>query len=129
MCHHVCRLSITITLPIVAKRFTIVAKRVSCVYNCCQTGPPVFPIVAKGGLLCLQTGDNIPIVVKRGPLCFQASRGQKRQDVRICARVQIVEAAQKIDLTMHLSQCGLRVFRVHPSGGTAKVSLEADLTG
>ena len=54
--------------------------------------------------------------------------GQKRQDVRICARVQIVEAAQKIDLTMHLSQSGLGVFRVQGSGGTAKVSLEADLT-
>ena len=55
--------------------------------------------------------------------------GQKRQDVRICALVQIVEAAQKIDLTMHLSQSGLGVFRVQASGGTAKVSLEADLTG
>ena len=48
--------------------------------------------------------------------------------MRICALVQIVEAAQKIDLTMHLSQSGLGVFRVQGSGGTAKVSLEADLT-
>ena len=56
------------------------------------------------------------------------SGGQKRQYVRICARVQIVEAAQKIDLTMHLSQSGLWVFRVQASGEAAKVSLEAVLT-
>ena len=120
MCHHVCRLSITIVLP-------IVAKRASCVHNCCQEG-----------LLCLQLLPNgASCVYKRGAKSQLLSReasciykwGTKRQDVRICARVQIVEAAQKIDLTMHLSQCGLRVFRVQASGEAAKVSLEADLTG
>ena len=97
--------------------FTIVAKRASCVYNCCQTGPPVFT-----------NGGQNPNCCQERPPVF-TSGGQKRQDVRICARVQIVEAAQKIDLTMHLSQCGLRVFRVQASGEAAKVSLEADLTG
>ena len=122
MCHHVCRLSITITVPIVAKRGLLCSQLL-------PRGPPVFTIVAKRGLLCLQTGDKVPIVVKRGLLCLQASGGQKRQDVRIYARVQIVEAAQKIDLILHLSQSGLRVFRVQASGGTAKVSLEAENIG
>ena len=120
MCHHVCRLSITIALPIVAKGspvFTIVAKRVSCVYNCCQTGPLVFT-----------NGGQSPNCCQERPPVF-TSGGQKRQYVRICARVQIVEAAQKIDLTMHLSQSGLGVFRAQASGEAAKVSLEADLTG
>ena len=119
MCHHVCRLSITTTLPIVAKRGLLCS-------NCCQEGLLCLQLLPNGASCAYKQGTKSQLLSREASCIYKW--GTKRQDVRICARVQIVEAAQKIDLTMHLSQSGLRVFRVQTSGGTAKVSLEADLT-